>query len=45
MEMDQQDIQEKTTVKRNFGWIKDKNFVNRITVELNFLLIHFCIST
>jgi hypothetical protein len=45
MEMDQQDIQEKTTVKRNFDSIKDKSFINRMTVELNFLLIHFCICT
>jgi len=32
MEMDQQDIQEKTTAKRNFDSIKDKSFINRITV-------------
>ena len=38
MEMDQQDIQEKTAVKRDFDWIKEKSFVNRITVQLNFLL-------
>ena len=27
MEMDQQVIQEKTTVRRNFYWIKDKAFL------------------